>query len=220
MRDLVIIGAGGHGRETLDIVEALNAVVPAWNVVGFLDDGEPDIERLARRGTSVIGTIDDLARFDGDHVVAVGGGPARRRVVDRLAELCPGRRAATVVHPDAVVASDNRFGDGCIVAAGCHVTTNVTVGHHTHLNVATSVHHDAVVGNLVTLSPRTLLNGDVVIGDDAWIGPGVVIGRGVTIGARAVVGAGAVVLDDVAAGGRVAGVPARPLPVVARSVGE
>jgi sugar O-acyltransferase (sialic acid O-acetyltransferase NeuD family) len=220
MRDLVIVGAGGHGRETLDVVEAVNRIEPTWNVIGFLDDGEPDSERLARRGTSVIGSVDDIAHLDADHVVAVGGGPARRRVVDRLAALRPDRAAVTLVHPHAVIGSDDRLGVGVIVAAGSHVTTNVTVGDHTHVNVGSSVHHDSVLGELVTLSPRTLVNGDVTIGDDVWIGPGAVIGRGVAIGDHAVVGAGAVVLDDVAAGARVAGVPARLLPIRAPAVGE
>ena len=49
MRELVIVGAGGHGRETLDIVEAINAVKPTWEFAGFVDDGKIIADRLERR---------------------------------------------------------------------------------------------------------------------------------------------------------------------------
>ena len=48
MRELVIVGGGGHGRETLDIVEAINAVEPTWAFAGFVDDGEIIADRLER----------------------------------------------------------------------------------------------------------------------------------------------------------------------------
>jgi hypothetical protein len=50
LTDLVIVGAGGHGRETLDVVEAINDRSQRWRFLGFIDDGTVDAERLARRG--------------------------------------------------------------------------------------------------------------------------------------------------------------------------
>ncbi len=209
MRDLVIIGAGGHGRETLDIVEAINAETPTWSMLGFLDDGSPDLALVVSRGSRVIGPIDRLPAFEGSAIVAIGGGPARRAVVDRLAS--ESWRPATLVHPSAVVGAGNRLGADVLVAAACVVTTNVTIGDHTHLNARCSVHHDCTIGDVVTLSPGVIVNGEVQLGDDVWIGPGAVIGRGITVGAGAVIGAGAVVLHDVPPGCRVAGIPARDL---------
>jgi sugar O-acyltransferase (sialic acid O-acetyltransferase NeuD family) len=209
VRDLVIFGAGGHGRETLDIVEAINARTPTWNFLGFVDDGDPDRERLHRRGTDVIGHSTCLADLDADYVIALGDGGLRRSVHAVLSAY--GRAAATLVSPHAILGGDNRFGPGVLVAAGAHVTTNVTIGAHTHLNVGVVVHHDCEIGEFVTISPGAFLNGDVRIGDDAWIGPGAIITRGVSIGSGAVIGAGSVVLGDVPDAERIGGVPARPL---------
>ena len=64
MRELVIVGAGGHGRETLDIVEAINAVEPTWAFAGFVDDGEIIADRLERRDASLLGTTEILADTD------------------------------------------------------------------------------------------------------------------------------------------------------------
>jgi sugar O-acyltransferase (sialic acid O-acetyltransferase NeuD family) len=211
MRDLVIVGAGGHGREVLDVVEAINRTHPTWRVAGFLDDGAPALDRLERRGVTWRGDTEMLATLDESVAIAVaiGDGGARRAVAGRLAHS--GHTAVTLVHPGATVGGDNRLAAGVLIAAGCHVTTNVTIGAHSHLNVATLVHHDCVLGAFVTLSPGVIVNGDVALGDDVWIGPGAVIGRGVTVAKQAVIGAGAVVLDDVPEGDRVAGVPARTI---------
>ena len=114
-----------------------------------------------------------------------------------------------LVHPQATVASDNRLGPGTVMAAGARVTTNVTTGRHTHLNVNAVVSHDSVLGDHVTLSPGVLVNGSVRIDDRAFLGTGAIVLPGRHIGADAVIGAGAVVTDDVAPGRTVMGVPAR-----------
>ena len=72
MRDLVIIGAGGHGRETLDVVEAMNRVCPRWNFKGFLDDSTDFSDRVDRRGTKILGPLDQLLGTQADtHWVGV-----------------------------------------------------------------------------------------------------------------------------------------------------
>ena len=38
MKDIVIIGAGGIGREVAWIIEEINEVNSTWNIVGFVDE--------------------------------------------------------------------------------------------------------------------------------------------------------------------------------------
>lgn len=204
MRDLVIIGAGGHGRETLDIVEAINAHQPTWRFLGFLDDGTVDADRLQRRGAELLGTTDATPSGAG-YVIGIGSSVIRAELDHRLAA----HQAEKLVHPHASVASDNRIGAGVLLAAGARVTTNVTLGRHVHLNVNAVVSHDCTVGDYSTLSPGVHLNGDVSIGKRVFLGTGAIVLPGVSIGDGAVVGAGAVVLNDVASGTTVVGVPAR-----------
>ena len=103
---LVIIGAGGHGRELLDIVEAMNAVRPTFEFVGFLDDGPGPWDRVQRRGASVLGPVDRLADLDAHYAIGIGPPEARRRI-DAIA-TGSGSEAATLVHPQATIASDVR----------------------------------------------------------------------------------------------------------------
>jgi len=207
MRELVIVGGGGHGRETLDIVEAINAVEPTWAFAGFVDDGEIIADRLERRDASLLGTTEILANTNLHYVVGIGSPAVRAKLDEQLTAW--GRTAATLIHPAATLASDNRISDGVLLAAGARVTTNVTLGRHVHLNVNAVVSHDCVVGDYTTLSPGSLVNGDVQIGTGVFLGTGAIITPGVTIGDHAVIGAGAVVVRDVPSGVTVKGVPGR-----------
>ena len=209
MRDLVILGAGGHGRETLDIVEAINAEGPVFNFLGFIDDSPADAATLRRRDACVIGDTARGKTIAAEYVIGIGSSAIRARLDREMSDA--GRSAAVLVHPGASVASDNRLAPGVLVATGAVVTTNVWLGRHTHLNVGAIVSHDCRVGDHVTLSPAVRLNGNVTVHDGAFFGTGAIVTPGITVGEGAVVGAGAVVIDDVGAGATVVGVPAREI---------
>jgi sugar O-acyltransferase (sialic acid O-acetyltransferase NeuD family) len=203
---VVIIGAGGHGRETLDIVEACNRVTPSYDFVGFCAD-EHDATLVARRDAEVIGDVSALRELETAYVIGIGTSETRRDLDAQVSEF--GREAIVLAHPSSSFGSDLRLAPGVVLAAGARVTTNVTLGRHTHLNVNAVVSHDCVVGDYVTLSPGVLVNGTVTLGDGVFLGTGAVVLPGRTIGAWARIGAGAVVTEDVPPGRTAVGVPAR-----------
>ena len=208
LTNLVIVGAGGHGRETLDIVEAINRIRQQYNFVGFLADGPPDEELLRRRHARFVPESDAFAEPGTCYVIGIGDVAARRRMDERFGGRA---RAVSLVHPQAVVSSDNVFAAGVLIAAGSHVTTNVRLGRHTHVNVGAVVSHDCRVGNYVSLSPGALVNGNVTIEHDVFVGTGAIVLPGRHIGRGATIGAGAVVTRDVSPGSTVVGCPAREL---------
>lgn len=202
MTDIVIIGAGGHGREVLDIVEAH----PDWTFRGFLADPAPDPELLKRRDAPYLASVADIPPGV-LYTIGIGDGDVRRRIDGEFTAL--GAEAAVLVHPAATVASDNVLGQGVQVAAGGRITTNVHLGRHVQVNVNSVVSHDCRVGDYCTLSPGAMLNGAVTLGAGVFLGTGAIVIPGVSIGDGATIGAGAVVVGDVPSGVTAVGVPAR-----------
>jgi sugar O-acyltransferase (sialic acid O-acetyltransferase NeuD family) len=208
MIDLVIVGAGGHGREAYGAVESVNATRPTWNVLGFVDDAPSHIDRVERLGVHVLGDLGWLADHPSAYVLAIGDPTVRARVAHRLEAA--GCTPTVVVHPGATIGLDVRLDDGVLIYDRCTVTTNVTIGRHTHLNVGCAVQHDSTLGEFCQLSPGTFVNGDCTLGDTVFCGTGAIVTRGTSIGDRARIGAGAVVLDGVGPDLTVHGAPARP----------
>lgn len=204
-----MVGCGGHGREVIDAIAALNRRSPTWDLVGAVDDDPSHPERLERIGVELLGPVDHLLERPCTFALGIGTSEVRRRLADRLEGA--GMEPATVVHPGSTVGLDVELGRGVVVFDRTTVTTDVRIGAHTHLNVGCAVQHDTVVGDFVQFSPGVFVNGDVVLGDGVFLGTGAVVTRGCRVGRGARVGAGAVVLDDVEPGTTVAGVPARPI---------
>jgi sugar O-acyltransferase (sialic acid O-acetyltransferase NeuD family) len=210
---LVVVGAAGHGREVLDVVDACNAAsdVSAFEFLGVLDDGpsQENLGRLARRNAAYLGPVEPWTRQasrDIAFVVGLGNPMVRRRVAERLEHA--GLEAATLIHPTVVTGFDVTYGPGSVVCAGVVLGTNIRVGRHTHLNRCATVGHDSRIGDFALVNPSASISGDCTIGDEVLVGAGAVILQGRRVGRGATVGASACVVHDVTPGSTVKGVPA------------
>lgn len=208
MKQIVIIGAGGHGRETLQLLLDINRRQAEWEILGFAD-GDPAKAGQIIGGLPVFGGDSWFALYPKAYaVIALGQPGMRARTVGRLSEF-GFSRYPVLVHPSAQVSRQVALGPGTSVCAGCILTTDIVIGQHVIVNTGAVISHDCQVADFCTISPQTTLCGAVQIEAGADIGAGSTIIQGRYIGEGAVVGAGAVVIDDVRAETTVVGCPAR-----------
>jgi sugar O-acyltransferase (sialic acid O-acetyltransferase NeuD family) len=204
--DVIIAGAGGHGRVVLDILRAAGA----HSAVGFLDANQ-DLHGTEVAGLPVLGHLNLLPKLKGKGVggaiVAIGDNRVRRSYAQRLAAA--GLELISAVHPSAVISATAVIGRNVMVAPGAIVCTDARIGDSAIINTAAAVDHECDIGEAAHVAPGVRLAGRVTVGEGAFVGIGANVLPCLSIGAYAVVGGGALVREDVPAGATVVGVPAR-----------
>jgi sugar O-acyltransferase (sialic acid O-acetyltransferase NeuD family) len=209
---LLLVGAGGLARETLELVRAVNRERVVWHVVGLLDD-DPRLHGTRVHDVEVIGPSDAVH----DHpdalvcacVASPGNALGRLELVARL--RVPAERYATLVHPAAIVPGSATVGPGSLLHATTVLTADVALGAHAVVMPAVVLTHDDRVGDGVTFGAGARVAGGVTIEDGVYVGAGALLHEHITVGRGAVLGMGAVVTRPVPAGEVWAGVPARRL---------
>ncbi len=213
MKKIVVIGAGGHGRETVQLIKDINRVSATWDLLGYLDD-DPATTGQIRNGCPVLGTtrLLESAEWQGVHLVcAIGDARARKAIVERLVQTIPRLFFATLIHPTAVIGDETVIGEGTMVAAHSVITTHVQIGRHVIVNYGSTIGHDGRIGDFANVFPGANLSGHVTVGAEATVGAGAVILPGMEVGSRSIVGAGAVVTRPIPPDCTAVGVPARPI---------
>ncbi|MGI9174316.1 MAG: acetyltransferase [Rhodothermales bacterium] len=210
MKKLVIVGAGGLGRETAALVEAINAAgLGSWEIVGFADD-DAALHGTRVQGLPVRGNVASLVRErDLYYVLAVGASRVRRQLGGRLAEAP--LEAATLIHPSVDVHPTTRIGPGTMLCQGVALTVSIMLGRHVILNLNSTVGHDAYLADYATAHPGAHVSGFTRIGTAAELGARCVVLPGISVGEETIVGAGAVVNRDLPERCTAVGVPARPI---------
>ena len=206
--ECVIIGAGGHGRVVLDIMQHEGR----HEVVGFLDSN-PDLHGRLMDGVEVLGPIQRLAGLKEQGVlgaiVAVGHNGTRRSFGEQVQRL--GHELVSAIHPSANIANNVSMGRGVVVAAGALVCAHCQIGDGVILNTGCLVDHETMIGTACHLCPGVKIAGRVTIESGAFVGIGATVIQHVRVGHDSVIGAGAVVLKDVPPMSTVVGLPAREI---------
>lgn len=207
--DVIIVGAGGHGKVVADTV-----LLSGDNIVGFLDDNPNIGESFA--GFPMLGSVDDFRNYsDCSFVIAIGDADVREKIVNQL----QGVKWYTAIHPTAVISKlDVCIGEGTVIMANVAVNAGAVIGKHCILNTGSIVEHDNQIDDFVHVSVGARLAGTVHVGKRTWVGIGASVRNNLSVCAGCMIGAGAVVVKNIEEVGTYVGVPAERKSMKGKSI--
>ncbi|MBS1541764.1 MAG: acetyltransferase [Bacteroidetes bacterium] len=207
MKDIVIYGAGGFGKETALLLKQINAAKPSWHVIGFADDGIAAGEKVA--GLSVLGGLSFLQNFHTEIAVVIAiAEPSIRHTIYQQLQL-PRLSFPSIIHPGVFVDEETTVGEGSIICAGVQMTNHIKLGRFSLVNLLCTLGHDCQIGDFSSLMPSVNISGCVTIGQRCFVGVGASVLQGLTIGHDCRIGAGAVVTKSFSDNKKIIGMPAR-----------
>lgn len=211
MKDLIIVGASGFGREVAWLVERINKNFPIYNLIGFVDDNK-EIHGTKINSYPVLGGSDCLVNYPEAYIVcAVGASKIRKKIIERINSISKDVKYATLIDPTVEYSKSVTIGEGSIICAHTILTVNIDIGSHVIINLDCTVGHDAVIHDFVTVYPSVNISGNTDIMECSELGTGAQIIQGKKIGSETIIGAGSVVVKDIPEKCTAVGCPATPI---------
>lgn len=210
MKKIVIIGAGGFGREVKIIIDDINKKSLEYDFLGYYDD---NIEKgKLINGFPILGTIQDLNTINDVTCVAIGIGVPKTKL-NLIKELVNDKlQYPTLIHPSAIISDDDVYiGRGTIICAGNIITCNIKIEDFVTINLMCTVGHDTQINNFCSFMPSVNISGEVIIHENVYVGTGAKIINSLEIGKNTIVGAGAVVSKSLPENCTAVGIPAKPI---------
>lgn len=209
MKRVLIVGAGGFGREVFNWLRHHPDCGKVWQIAGFLDD-KADALANYNYSPGIIGSVKDYKAAPGDLLVLGLALPkVKKAVVSHL--LSRGGEFLTFVHPSVIMGGNVKIGRGSFVCPGAVLTSDVSLGEFVTFNCCSSIGHDATLANFVTLSGHCDITGFCHVAEGAFFGSHACMIPKTKVGEWAVVGAGSTVILNVAPNTTVIGSPAKKL---------
>ncbi len=149
-RNLLILGAGGFGREVLQWAKDCGFEENGWRVAGFIDDNRAALENYPNCRYPIIAGVEDFRPGPLDYVAcAIGLPKVKKKCVELL--LRNGAKFVSIVHPSAIIGGDVEIGDGSVICPGVILTRDVRIGDFVTVNLR------------ATLGPMPLRNRNQVV---------------------------------------------------------
>ena len=193
---MILIGASGHAKVIIDILEKTE------EKVNYLVDANPDVKELS--GYDVVSDNGYEPSEDEEYIISIGSNAIRKRIADQRK-----LKFGWAIHPSAILGDDVSVGQGTVIMAGAIVNSSTQIGNHCIVNTSASVDHDCKLGDFVHISPNATLCGTIEVGEGTQIGAGATIIPNIKIGKWVTIGAGAVIVKDVPDYSVVVGNPGR-----------
>ena len=196
MKKIIIIGAGGHAKSCIDVIEKSKK----FKIIGLFATKKELGNKLF--GYSVVGcTLQDLRKIRKKTkyaFIAIGqikSSNTRRKYYKKLKKMQ--FEFPSVISPLSYVSKHSRIGMGSIVMHGVKINAASKIGNFCIINSNALVEHDNSIETFSHISTSVVLNGGVEVGSDTFIGSKSTIANGVKIGDKCIVSMGSKVFQNI-----------------------
>jgi sugar O-acyltransferase (sialic acid O-acetyltransferase NeuD family) len=191
MKEIILIGGGGHCKSVIDVIEQESV----FQIAGIVD--KPEFLGTEVLGYQVVGNDADLSDLASIHkyaLITLGHikNPKFRIKLFELA-LNAGFKFPIIRSPFSYVSKHAVIEAGTIIMHDALVNANAKVGRNTIINSRALIEHDCDVGDNCHISTNSVLNGGTSVGEGSFIGSGTVTKEGVSIGPNSFIKAGSLV---------------------------
>jgi len=200
VKRVVIIGAGGFGREVAETIRAIELSSRDIKLLGYIDDNK-DLHGKEITGGKILGGmgwIDSWKALRNDPLYftcAIGDPIIKKKVVKKAIEY--GYEPITIIHPKAIVGRNCKIGKGVIIQAFAVICVDNTIGDYVHINLQSLVGHDGMIGDYSTVSSLCDVTGFSKLGKYVFMGSGSSVLPSVKVGNYATIGAGGIATKDI-----------------------
>ena len=209
LKKLLIIGAGGTGKEVLWSINDINKISNKFEVIGFLDE-KKSLHGKKIHNIPILGNINWIKNKQNlNCVVAIGDGKKRELIVKQLKKKK--LKFPKIIHPSVIIADNVKMGKGIIIQAGSIIPPDSKIGNFVLINLKSHIGHDCKIEDFVSIMTNVDVNGQTIIKKGAYIASGVVIRNLLTIGKWSVIGLGSVVGSEIEDYSLYLGNPARQI---------
>ena len=205
---LGIYGAGGLGKEILELAKIINSKENRWDEIIFIIDG---VGGNIVNGVNVYSYEKVITKYKDNIEISLGiGEPAsRERLFKKIRN--DGLKVTTLVHPDVYIPETTTIGNGVTIQQGCFVSCNVSIGDYVFVQPHASIGHDNNLHEGAIISSGVYLSGHTNVGRYTYIGVGSCTKQDINIGEYSIIGMGSMVQRDIPDGVIAMGNPARPM---------
>lgn len=207
MQNLILLGAGGHCKSMIEILETMQ---DEYCITGILDaEASTDL-----CGYPILGNDDLIENLtkENQFLITVGSIKStkiREKIADKVIKF--NGTFATVVSKKSIVSKRSVIGEGTVILHNATVNADVVIGEQCIINTSANIEHDCKIGDFVHVSTGAMINGACQIGNRCFVGSNSTIAQGVTVCNDVIIGAGSVVIKDIIEPGTYVGNPCRKI---------
>ena len=209
MKNLIIIGARGFGREYCNSLKLYENYGKEFIIKGFLDDKVEALDVFSGY-PPILSSVEEYEIEEDDIFTCALGDPIYRKKYVNIVKQ-KGGAFMTLIDSKSIIHPDAQIGEGVMISAFCSISANVTIGDFSTVQPFCNFGHDAIVGSFCAIESYSFMGGFSSIGNNVTLHTRSTILPHIKVGDNSIVGAGSVVLINVKSNTTVFGVPAKKI---------